>query len=273
MLTTTVDIWEGEPADDTPVDGVDDLLSDEERAQARRFAFALHRERFIRARAFVRGVLGHYLRRAPRLLAFGRNRYGKPCLLDNDLDLQFNVSHSGDRVVCIVTEADAVGIDIERLRPIDEAEAIAARFFSSVEQRALATVSRADRARAFLACWTRKEALIKARGQGLACALDAFDVSPASTSGNALLADRSGATADWWIRNVNVGRGWVCAAAIRGALGQRVEGRSVSVELASASMPARVHSIRKYSPRTAAVARFAKKGEPACSDWPGGGGR
>jgi 4'-phosphopantetheinyl transferase len=91
--------------------------------------------------------------------------------------LQFNVSHSGGLFVCAVSSDLTIGVDVEQIRPIEDMTAIASHYFSPAEQSHLASLAKADRTHAFYECWTRKEAVIKATGEGVSRLLDSFEVA------------------------------------------------------------------------------------------------
>jgi len=154
-------------------------LSPDERARAERFRFDIHRDRFIVARALLREILGALLGVAARRLAFDYSARGKPSLARPFAaeDLRFNLSHADGLALYAIARGREVGVDVERVRPLPDAEHIAARFFSPREQAALRSLPAVERAAGFFACWTRKEAFLKATGDGLARRLDAFDVS------------------------------------------------------------------------------------------------
>ncbi|HKG01307.1 MAG TPA: 4'-phosphopantetheinyl transferase superfamily protein, partial [Xanthobacteraceae bacterium] len=156
-----------------------ELVSPEERQKADRFHFQIDRERHVIGRALVRILLGHLLDRRPDSLHFHHNDFGKPGLLGgaNERRLQFNVSHSGDLILIALAANRAIGVDVEHVRGDLEVDGIAARFFSAREQADLAMLDEGPRRDAFFRCWTRKEAFIKARGEGLSLPLDQFDVS------------------------------------------------------------------------------------------------
>jgi 4'-phosphopantetheinyl transferase len=155
------------------------LLSPDEQERAQKFRFARHRRRFVAARAALRFIVGRYLDEHPRSLIFQAGRYGKPFLAGNMLatGLQFNVTHSGDLALIAFTWERRVGVDLEQIRQVAEAESIAKGYFSSAEYAALMALGEGQRERAFLDCWTRKEAFIKAIGEGLSFPLDSFRVS------------------------------------------------------------------------------------------------
>jgi 4'-phosphopantetheinyl transferase len=151
------------------------LLSPDERGRATRFHFDRHRRSFIAARGFLRHVLARYLKRTPDELAFTYGSRGKPNLAAEDL--RFNLSHSGDCAVLAVTRGREVGIDLEKIRPRVNLEGVARRFFAPAEVEALDSVAPGEKELAFFNCWTRKEAFIKATGEGLSRPLDRFEVS------------------------------------------------------------------------------------------------
>jgi 4'-phosphopantetheinyl transferase len=103
---------------------------------------------------------------------------GKPRLADESVGrLRFNVAHSEDLVLCALTLDNEVGVDVERVREETDCDGIARRFFAPREARGLASLEPTARREAFFACWTRKEAIVKATGEGLRRALDSFVVS------------------------------------------------------------------------------------------------
>jgi 4'-phosphopantetheinyl transferase len=151
-------------------------LSDDERARAARFVRVRDRRRFARCRAALRQILGDILGSPPAALAFRAVAKGKPEL---DLPvaggdrpgagvaLQFNVSHSSDLALIAVSWGLELGVDIEHLRQITEAERIVASFFTPAELTEFATVAPEAKAMAFLRGWTRKEAILKGLGIGI----------------------------------------------------------------------------------------------------------
>jgi 4'-phosphopantetheinyl transferase len=149
-------------------------LSEDERQRADRFRFERDRERFVRARGKLRSLLGEYLSQHPVDVRFTYGLQGKPGV---EGDLQFNLAHSGGYALYAFSVGKAVGVDIEQLRPMDDAEALAERFFSPEECGDLMSVPVEQRNAAFFACWTRKEAFVKAVGAGLTLSLKSFRVS------------------------------------------------------------------------------------------------
>jgi 4'-phosphopantetheinyl transferase len=193
-----------------------ELLSHDERDRAQRFRFERDRARYQAGRGATRVILASYLDEPPQSLAFGYGEFGKPHLPASGL--HFNLSHSGATALLAVTHRAEVGVDLE-LEPVDfDVEELAGRFFSPGEVAELASVAPGDRPRAFLHCWTRKEAFIKARGDGLQLALDSFDVSlkPALSAVLRRTAWDDEEPGQWTIRDVSDARqGYVGAVAIR----------------------------------------------------------
>ena len=149
-------------------------LSADEVARARRFVFERDRHRFIAAHAALHQLLAQRCGQAGKGLRFVAGRFGKPALVA--ADLHFNLSHSHDTGVVALSTRDELGVDVEVVRPMPDALALAAAYFSPAEQAALAACPPAQRDRAFFVCWTRKEACLKAVGIGLHLALDGFEV-------------------------------------------------------------------------------------------------
>jgi len=196
-------------------------LSDDERQRMNRFRFAEDRRRYLVGRGLLRRLLGRYLNLEPHRLRFDYTPQGKPFLAGDSAQrsLQFNVSHSGELLLIGVTDGRALGVDVELIRSDIEAEAIAVRFFSPREREALAQLPAASQVDAFFDCWTRKEAYIKAKGDGLSLPLDQFDVAfmPGETA--RLLATRPdpAEAQRWSLAALDVAHGYKAALAGSGA--------------------------------------------------------
>jgi 4'-phosphopantetheinyl transferase len=195
------------------------ILSADERVRVRRFHFERDRRRWLIGRTSIRTLLGRYLGSSPETLSFDYGSFGKPRLTGFETPLQFNASHSGDILLIAVTLDRTVGIDVERIRPDVSVIEIAERFFSPRESGALAALPEALRTDAFFDCWTRKEAYIKARGEGLSLPLNGFDVAFLPGEPAQLLATRPDAAeaSRWQIRELDVADGYKAALAVEGA--------------------------------------------------------
>ncbi len=166
-------------AADTCVPTPESVLSLDERARAARVVQGENRRRFVVSRAVLRCLLSQYAEVAPEQLRFDYGPHGKPELASTGLaqGLGFNMSHSGDVILYAVARGRSIGIDVEHERPRSNFMRIAERFFSVEECEALHAFPDRDRPSAFFRCWTRKEAYVKARGDGIAAGLDTFSVS------------------------------------------------------------------------------------------------
>lgn len=196
------------------------LLSNDELERARRFHFQRHRQQFVARRGMLRMIIGAYLSAEPESLRFSYSEFGKPDLalpLQSD-GLLFNLSSSGGLALYAFAQRRQVGVDVEKVRQDFEHERIG-RFFSLREQSALLSLPAEQRAQAFFNCWTRKEAFIKAHGEGLSLPLDQFDVSIASGDEARLLATRfdPGEAERWTLQHLSPAPGYVGALAVEGS--------------------------------------------------------
>jgi 4'-phosphopantetheinyl transferase len=193
------------------------LLSVDEREKASRYRVERPRNEFVLTRGTLRFLISRYLRRStPQGVLFRYTEYGKP-FLDGPEDLRFNVSHTEDLALIAFVKKRDIGIDVERIRPQRDVKQVAERFFSARERQDLDRLSGDELHAAFFRCWTRKEAYIKAKGEGLSLPLHEFDVAIGPNQSQALLATRPDPLeADRWIlRDVAVFPGYAAAVAVR----------------------------------------------------------
>jgi 4'-phosphopantetheinyl transferase len=193
------------------------LLSSAERATAARFMFTRDQDRYIVSHAALRSILARYLRAKPSMLCFTQGPQEKPRLA-GVTGVSFNLAHSGDRALIGVAFGREVGIDVEQFRDADDLEALAASCFAGSELAAWRGLPTAARKSAFFLTWTRKEAYLKARGDGLARPLDSFDVTVGADSSPRLLRDAQdpAATAGWTFFDLDAGPGYAATVAIAG---------------------------------------------------------
>ena len=174
-----IDIWctyISDIGDDTLWARYEALLSDDERARRTRFRFARDRRRFLLTRALVRTVLSRYAAVRPQDWVFSSGPRGRPEIFSPSPApaLEFNISHSADLVMLGVTSGRALGIDVESLETREADIGGLDRYFTPEESAELLRLPPVCRRRRFFELWTLKESYIKARGMGLAIALDAF---------------------------------------------------------------------------------------------------
>jgi 4'-phosphopantetheinyl transferase len=189
-------------------------LSPDELLRANRFHFEHDRRRFIVARATLRMLLGGCLAVKPNAIALGYTRNGKPVVADHAAGIHFNVSHAHERALYAISKSCALGVDIEYLNRDVDYSGLAERFFTRRECAALQRIPEPDRKRAFFACWTRKEAVIKATGDGLSLPLDQFDVTVAPEGAPRVLDSAVASHAGYWnLYGPDVGHDYVAAVA------------------------------------------------------------
>ena len=212
LATDGVHIWTLALDDRAIREPVEELLSPDERERASRFRFERHRAQFALTRATLRRLLASYLSVSAREICFCYSSHGKPGLSESRLD--FNVSHTEGMAVFGFTRGRRIGVDVERIRADFRLDEVAERFFSVAERAALNDLPMGARHAAFFRIWTRKEAYIKARGEGLAHPLEQFDVSVddharlAATHRDASEAQR------WQLENLSVGPEFAGAVAV-----------------------------------------------------------
>jgi len=192
------------------------LLSPDERERAMRFRFAVHRRRFTVAHGALREILGQYAAADPRDLRFGAGENGKPFLESEPVT--FNLSHSAELAVLAVGTDVRIGVDVEHQRADSDHLAIADRFFSPREAAVLRAIDPESRPDAFLECWTRKEAYIKALGAGLSIALDSFDVAfgPGVAPAFLRVDGDPDAPLRWTLHDVDIDPGYRAALMVEG---------------------------------------------------------
>ena len=200
-----VHVWRIALDDESRLDECWALLSDIEQAKARRFYRDMHRRRYVVAHGTMRAILARYLGEPAESLCFAEGEHGKPSLVRasnaSQPRVEFNLSHSDELGLVAVALDRPVGVDLERWSTETEHLELAERFFSPVERVALRALGDdLERLTAgFFAAWTRKEAYLKATGEGITRGLHHFDVSLAPDEGARLLADRlDPAAAERW---------------------------------------------------------------------------
>lgn len=196
------------------------LLSSDELRRAAQFRFERDRSNFIVARGVLRSILSTYLPLPPAEFRFTYGRFGKPELIETSgaPSLCFNISHAHQLALFVFSWRRKVGVDVEYMRSNLSHEEVAGSVFSPRELEALGKLPAHNRAQGFFNCWTRKEAYIKARGEGISLPLDQFDVSlipgePAALLGTAF--DPPDARR-WSLRELWPGLGYAAAIAVEG---------------------------------------------------------
>ncbi|MBK8534386.1 MAG: 4'-phosphopantetheinyl transferase superfamily protein [Candidatus Competibacteraceae bacterium] len=194
-------------------------LTTDEQQRAARFRFPEQRDRFSVGRGLLRELLGVYLDRPAAALRFEQGAHGKPELtgVDAAAGLHFNLSHSGERALYAVARCE-LGVDLEcRDRSVSHA-AVAERVCTPCEWAAFQVLPAEQVHEAFFTCWTRKEALAKALGGGLASGLRTLEVCfPAVGVLDGRVTLRDGLEREWSVLNLLLDPGWSGALAAAGA--------------------------------------------------------
>lgn len=200
-------------------------LASDEQERAQRFHFDKHRRAYIVGRGLLRNLLGRYLQMNAGEIQFGYTEYSKPFLAstasglnDSRNGFRFNLSHSGTVVLYAFGYGRELGIDVEFIKPDFDYAGVAEGFFSESERAVLHSLSIVDRPQGFFNCWTRKEAYIKAHGEGLSLPLDQFDVTLRPGEAAKLLATRPDPTeaSQWHLQALPMPLGYAAALAVEG---------------------------------------------------------
>lgn len=213
-----VHIWKLHiPAAEFAVERLHTLLSNDEKERAERFRFEHLKQSFVAVRGLLRILLQTYTGCPANCIQLQYGEKGKPHL-PTPSRIQFNVSHSGDLAVFSFTLDCELGIDIEKMRPIPDRHEIASRFFCPEEAHELASLHADEQERGFFLCWTRKEAYIKAIGDGLSSPLDAFQVTlrPGETARFVHFRANPDSVDHWSLNNLDLDPLYAAAMAYRG---------------------------------------------------------
>ncbi len=196
-----------------PTQSLRGSLTPDELDRASRFRFDKHRNQYVLARGTLRSLLAGYLGIPAKAISFQYSKFDKPSLAQAH-DLGFNLSHTEGMAIFGFTRGRRIGVDIEHLRSDFRADEIAERFFSLAEREALRKIPEPRRHESFFRIWTRKEAYIKALGEGLSHPLHQFDVSLDNTA--SLLATRpdSSEAQRWQLENLEIAPQFAAAAAV-----------------------------------------------------------
>lgn len=200
------------------------LLADDEVNRAQRFYFSRDRDNFVVVRGLLRVLLGAYLQIPPQAIKFQYGAGGKPLLASDQthVALDFNLSHSRELALLAFTYNQAIGIDLEYVQPEIVWEQIAERFFSPQEIASLRALPDNLQPAAFFNCWTRKEAFIKATGEGLSRPLDQFSMSLVPDEAARLLTiqGKPDELSKWFVQDLQPRPGYAAAIVVRNPVKQ-----------------------------------------------------
>jgi 4'-phosphopantetheinyl transferase len=194
------------------------MLNERERHRASRFYYEHLRRRFTLSHGCLRALLGLYLGIPPRDVEFGYGTRSKPFIDRPTTELRFNQSDSGDLVAFAFTAGCEIGMDIEEVRPLSELESVVANVFTPREIVELRRIDTSLQQEAFFATWTRKEAYVKALGDGLIVPTDSFRVTVSSKEKTPrVYFDQGSETVnDWQLHSFHPVTGYLGTIAYRG---------------------------------------------------------
>ncbi len=222
LLKDEVQIWQASL--DIPTWKFQGLLAADEQERAARFNYDRDRNRFIVRRGILRILSGCYAGVEPESILFSYGKNGKPSLADesNVERIFFNLSHSEGMAIYAFSGSYELGVDIERIRDMADMAKLVERFFSTGEKAIWKELPESQQKRAFFHGWTRKEAFIKASGDGLSYPLDGFEVTLAPDEPAKLLsiAGNNDETPEWWIHDIKPASGFAAALAVKGRVGK-----------------------------------------------------
>jgi 4'-phosphopantetheinyl transferase len=195
-------------------------LNSTERAHWRKLHFEKHQFRYIFAHGVLRTILSGYVGVRPNTIRFSANSFGKPYIdmPESDPRISFNMSHAEDLTIVAVMLAQAVGVDVESVRPIPELDNIARDYFSDAERALLQSSPAGLKEQTFCLCWTRKEAYVKAVGKGLSIPLNSFDTSMHPVAKGRFLnsTEHAPQIESWWLSDLTLPYGYVGALVVEG---------------------------------------------------------
>ena len=215
-------------------------LSPDETERAKKFKFEKHQNRYIAGRGALRAILGQYLHAPPADLRFAYLTNGKPTLADKfaSAGIHFNLAHTGDLALVAVTRLGMVGVDVESVRPVKNVDELIARFFSSRENELFQKVPDHEKPAAFFNLWTRKEALLKATGEGITRSLSLVEVSflPGEPARLIAISGDAKAGEGWGLRELAPATGFTGAVAVQMGT-SNIQHRTLNIEVGHGKRP------------------------------------
>lgn len=263
-----VHVWSAElDAPQWPVAALEQTLSADELRRAARYHFAVDRRRFVVRRALLRLLLSRYTRTEPTDLEFRYGPAGKPELAQSpgDAALRFSLSHTHGLALFAIAWGRRIGVDVEALRPLPDFEAVARICLTAREHARLRALPAGRQCEAFFLAWTRKEAFVKATGEGLALPPERIEVTidPGEPAILYAVGGAPDAAAAWTLRTLPIGRTHAGTVAVEGRVGRlvsrRLEPWSRAGRIARASPHRTTASRRSYATHTR---RSASRGSP-----------
>ena len=202
-----VEIWHGKvTAEDAHYQAYWHVLDEAEQAQARKFKNALLTKRYVEVHGRLRNTLAQMLNQPPEKINIKKAGHGKPYLADNP-ELAFNLSHSADRLMIAVGWNSQLGVDIEVCKQRINLPGLVDKCFAEEEASYWNKLPETQKNQAFYRFWTRKEALVKATGHGIALGLNHCVINPENPTEFLRVPDLCGQASAWHVQNIDLGEG------------------------------------------------------------------
>lgn len=210
MNTDTLYLWHGNSDDDTRYLDYWRVLDTNEQTRAEKFSNDLLRKRYVVAHGRLRQVVAQLLNEAPEKIRVAKTAHGKPYLADSP-ELAFNLSHSAGAMVIAVGWLCQIGVDLERCQPRAGLHGLVEKCFAEEEIAYWNSLPKAQQTVEFYRFWTRKEALAKATGRGIAIGLNQCVVNPEHQDAFLRVPAVCGLASTWQVLDIAVGQGECCA--------------------------------------------------------------
>jgi phosphopantetheine--protein transferase-like protein len=219
----TIDIWVAEVDGlEAEVEKYERLLSTSEAARSNRFHLTRDRNRYVARHGILRLLLSAYMRCKPEHIEIYSDSKGKPHVANRapETNLQFSMSHSSGLVLFAIGQSISIGIDIEKIRPFPELRGVVGRNYAPAEIKEIDDSPLSARLEVFFQLWARKEAILKASGNGLSLDLRCVDVSTVSPGGgtwNIRKIGGNGLDCEFHLMDLKVATGFAAAIATAGS--------------------------------------------------------
>ncbi|MCF6204348.1 MAG: 4'-phosphopantetheinyl transferase superfamily protein [Methylococcaceae bacterium] len=208
-----VTLWHGEilPKNNVSQDFLP-LLNEYEKNKASTYTRLDLRQKYINTRGILRLILASYLDCNPQQIPIEKGEYGKPYIPEQlEKSVHFNVSHTGNKLVIVVSNCSEVGVDIEQCKNRKSLPGLVEKCFSDKEANYWNTLPEEQKVNMFFRFWVRKEAFVKTVGRGIGLGLNQCSIHPEKQDRFTNIPQCYGFSSNWRIIDVPLGSLNVCA--------------------------------------------------------------